>query len=126
MSDWSSDVCSSDLDRVLGVKIDRPAAIEAVVEAGAGEIPDRIVQIVHAHGDAGAGEIDDFLFDLLAVRAFPDHAQLARAGHAEIDGAILVPKGVTADHTRVGPTQTPPRYVLHDERYAEDKDQKRH
>src|SRR3546814_6711708 len=57
-------------DRVLGGKIDRPAAIEAVVEAGAGEVPDRIVQIVHAHGDAGAGEIEDFLFDLLAVRAF--------------------------------------------------------
>src|SRR3546814_8388124 len=70
-------------DRVLGGKIDRPAAIEAVVEAGAGEIPDRIVQIVHAHGDAGAGEIEDFLFDLLAIRAFPDHAQLARARSEE-------------------------------------------
>src|SRR3546814_9624999 len=39
-------------DRVLGGKIDRPAAIEAVVEPGAGEIPDRIVEIEQAHGDA--------------------------------------------------------------------------
>src|SRR3546814_61293 len=45
-------------DGVLGRKIQRPAPAQRIVHAGAGEIADRIVQIVHAHGDAGAGKLN--------------------------------------------------------------------
>ena len=41
-------------DGVLGRQIDRIAAQQAVVQRGAGEFADRIVEIVHRHGDARA------------------------------------------------------------------------
>ena len=50
-------------DRVLGREIDRPFALAAEVERGAREIADRLVEVVHAHGDAGAGEVEHFVFD---------------------------------------------------------------
>jgi hypothetical protein len=37
-------------DGVLGRQIDRPAEVEAIVHRGAGEIADRIVEVVHRHG----------------------------------------------------------------------------
>ena len=43
-------------DRVLGRQIERIAAVEREIHRGAGEIADRIVEVVHRHGDAGAGE----------------------------------------------------------------------
>ncbi len=43
-------------DGVLGRQIDRIAAGETVVERGAGEIADRVVEVVHRHGDARARE----------------------------------------------------------------------
>src|SRR3546814_2636280 len=112
ISDWSSDVCSSDLhvvdqamfvddadrvelrlefglehffeqileaavigleDRVLGRQIHRPLAREAIVEAGACEVADRIVEIVHAHRDARRGELEHLLVDPRAVLAFEHH-----------------------------------------------------
>ena len=40
-------------DGVLGREIDRIVALQAVVQRGAGEFLDRLVEIVHRHGDAG-------------------------------------------------------------------------
>src|SRR3546814_8647117 len=67
-------------DGVLRREIDRPAEVEAVVEAGAGEAADRLLQIVHAHGDAGLGEVEDVVGGgLAAVSRLEGHGQLAGA-----------------------------------------------
>jgi hypothetical protein len=44
------------------------------------------------------GEVEHFVLDDLAVFTFELHGQLALAGEAEVGGAVLVAKGVTADH----------------------------
>ena len=77
-------------NRVLGREIDRIAAHQAVVERGAGEIDDGIVEIVHRHGDAGAGRLEHFLLDHGAVLADEFHRQRALAGEFEVGGAVLV------------------------------------
>jgi len=43
-------------DRVLGRQVQRVAPVERVPHGGAGEVADRIVEVVHAHGNAAAGE----------------------------------------------------------------------
>src|SRR3546814_14558519 len=88
-------------DRVLGRQIHRPLAREAIVEAGACEVADRIVEIVHAHRDARRGELEHLLVDPRAVLAFEHHAQLAGAGDAEVGRAILVAEG-RSEERRVG------------------------
>src|SRR3546814_5066841 len=90
-------------DRVLGRQIHRPLAREAIVEAGACEVADRIVEIVHAHRDARRGELEHLLVAPRAVLAFEHHAQLAGAGDAEVGRARLVAEGMAADDDGVGP-----------------------
>ena len=107
-------------DGVLGREIDRIAAVEPVVERGAGEIADRVVEIVHRHGDAAAGELEHLALDLGAVVADEGERQLALARHLEIGGAVLVAIGVAADDDRLGPARHQPRHVLADDRLAED------
>ena len=108
-------------DRVLGRKVQRPAAIERVVHARAGEVADRIVEVVHRHGDAAGLEVVNFAIDHLSVIAFPDEAQLAGAGHEEVGRAVLVAERVAADDDRVGPPGDQPRHVLDHDRLAEDR-----
>src|SRR3546814_4492368 len=60
-------------DRVLGRQIHRPLAREAIVEAGACEVADRIVEIVHAHRDARRGELEHLLVDPRAVLRSEEH-----------------------------------------------------
>ena len=106
-------------DRVLGRQVQRPSAIERVVHARLGEIADRFVEVVHAHGDAGRREIEHFIFEFLAVGADPLHRQLARTRHLEVGRAILVTEGVTADDDRVGPARNQAGDVLDHDRLAE-------
>ena len=55
-------------DRVLGRHVDRVLALEAVAERGAGEVADRVVEVVHRHRDAAAlGEVEDVELDRLAA-----------------------------------------------------------
>src|SRR5690606_25369229 len=54
-------------DRVLGRQVNGPFAGEAIVQAGAREIADRFIEIVHSHGDACIGEVEYFLLDSLAI-----------------------------------------------------------
>ncbi len=107
-------------DRVLGREIDRILAHQAVVERGAGEVADRIVEIVHRHRDAGAGELEHLLLDHRAVVALEPDRQAALAGHLEIGGAVLVAVGVAADDDRLRPAGHEARHVLADDRLAED------
>ncbi len=107
-------------DGVLGRQVHRPAAVEAVVEAGAGEVADRIVEIVHCHGNAAGLELEHFEVDLLAALAFPHEAQLAGTGDQRVGGAILVAEGVTADDDGIGPARHQARHVVDHDRFAED------
>ena len=59
-------------DRVLGRQVDRPFEVQAIVERGAREVADRIVQIVHRHGDARTGEVEHFAVDRLTIFALED------------------------------------------------------
>ena len=61
------------------------------------EVDDRLVEIVHGHGDAAAEEVEHVAFDLAAVLAGPGDGQFSRSRHHEIGGAVLVAIGVTAD-----------------------------
>src|SRR3712207_8969631 len=42
-----------------------------------------------SHRDAGAREVEHLLLDPLAVLAFPDHPELALAGHLEVGRLVL-------------------------------------
>ena len=101
-------------------EIERIAAVEREVHRGAGEVADRIVEVVHRHGDAAARELEHLALDLLAVVADEGEIKLALAGHLEVGGAILVAVGVAADDDRLGPARHQPRHVLADDRLAED------
>ena len=68
-------------DRVLGRHVDRVAAVEAVAHRGAGEVADRVVEVVHRHRDAAAGEVVDVELDRLgAVLGRVGEGQRALAG----------------------------------------------
>ena len=107
-------------DGVLGREIDGIVALQAVGEGGAGELPDRLVDVVHGHGDARAGVIEDLVLDLLAVLAGPLDGQLALAGDPEVRGAILVAEGVAADDDGLGPAGDQPRDIAADDGLPED------
>ena len=105
---------------VLGREVDRVLAHEAIVQRGAGEIADRVVEVVHRHRDAGARELEHLLLDHLAVVAFEADGQTALPGDFEIGRAILIAIGVAADDNRLRPTGDETRHVLADDRLAED------
>src|SRR5579863_10581508 len=107
-------------NRVLGREIDRVLAHEPVVQGRAGEVADRIVEIVHRHGDARAGEFEYFLLDHRAVVALEAKGEAALSGDLEIGGAVLVAIGVAADHDRLRPAWNEARHVLADDRLAKD------
>ena len=107
-------------DGVLGRQIDREIAAEAEGEAGAGELGDRVIEVVHAHGHASRRELEHLMLDDLAVVAGEGHHQLAGAGDQEVGGLVLVAEGVTADHDRLGPAGHKPRHVRADDRLTED------
>ena len=106
-------------DGVLGREIDRITLRQALIERGAGEIGDRVIEIVHCERNASAGRLVDFPLDHLAVLADEFHRQHALAGELEVGGAVLVAEGVAADDDRLGPARHQPRHVLADDRLAE-------
>ena len=107
-------------NRVLGREVDRILAHHAVVQRGAGEVADRIVEVVHRHRHPGARELEHLPLDHLAVVAFEADGQAALAWHLEVGRAILVAIGVAADDDRLGPAGNETRHVLADDRLAED------
>ena len=107
-------------DGVLGREIERIAARQRIVHRGAGEIADRVVEIVHRHGDARAREFEHLVLDLLAVGADIAQRELGLGRHPDVGGAILVAIGVAADDDRLGPARHQARHVLADDRLAED------
>src|SRR3546814_1067083 len=90
-------------NRILGGKIQRPFAIQRVIHRCAGEIANRLVQIVHRHCNARGGELEHFLVNSIAVLALKHQAQLTRSGHEKIGSAILIAKGMAADYNRISP-----------------------
>ena len=109
-------------DRVLRREIHRPAAHQSVVEAGAREAADRLVEIVHRHRDAAAGELEDLAHDRRAAAVRREaQGQLPGTRDDEIGRPVLIAEGVTADHDRVRPSRHQPRHVLADDRLAKDR-----
>ena len=109
-------------DRVLGRQVHGPTEVEAVVHARPGEANDRLIEVVHAHGNPGFLEVENRVLDrLAAVGRLEHHLQVTRPGYEEIGRAVLVTKGVTADDDRLGPAGNQTRYVGHDDRLAENR-----
>ena len=107
-------------DRVLGRQVHGPAKVEAVVHARPGKADDRLIEVVHAHGDPGFFEVKHRVFDrLTAVGRLEHHLEMTRARHEEIGRAVLVTKGVTADDDRLGPAGDQARHVGHNDRLTE-------
>src|SRR6266481_1924479 len=92
-------------DRVLGRQIDRIAARQPEIERGAGKVADRIVEIVHRHGDAAARKVEHLPLDLLAILTHEAQRQLALARYLEIGRPVLVPVGMAADDDGLGPAR---------------------
>ena len=67
-----------------------------------------------------ARRLEHFVLDHLAVLADEFDGQRALAREAEIGGAVLVAKGMAADHDGLGPARHQARHVLADDRLAED------
>ncbi len=108
-------------DRVLGGHVHRVAAVQPVAQRGAGEVADRVVEVVHRQRHAAAGEVVDVELDrLAAVRGGEGERQLARAGNDHVGGAVLVAERVAADHDRLGPAGHQARDVGDHDRLAED------
>ena len=107
-------------DGVLGRKVDRPAQVQPVVERGAGEIGDAVIQVVHAHEHARRRGGIDIAFNRGAVIAHEFHRQLARARKTEVGGAVLVTKGMAAHDDGLGPARHKARHVAADDRLAKD------
>src|SRR5208337_1061099 len=85
-----------------------------------GEVADRLVEIVHRHGDPGPGELEHLPLDHLAVLALEADGEAALAGDLEIGRAILVAEGMAADDDRLRPAGNEARHVPADDRLAED------
>ncbi len=108
-------------DRVLGRHVDREAAVESVAHRGAGELADRLVEVVHRHRDAAAGEVVDVELDRLgAVLGRVGKGQRPLARYHQVARPVLVAEGVAADHDRLGPARHKPRDVGDHDRLAED------
>jgi len=106
-------------DGVLGRQIHRPTKVEAVIEAGAGEIADRIVKIVHRHRHAGAGEIEYVEVDFGAIIAVKHQPQLAGAGDQRVGGLVLIAERMAANHDRVSPAGYQTRHIVDHDWFAE-------
>src|SRR5690606_32255049 len=102
--------------------VDRPAAVQAVVEAAAGEADDLLVEVVHAERDAAAREVEHLVLGrLAAVLRGERERQRTGARHDEIRGLVLIAERVTADDDRLGPPGHEARHVLADDGLAEDR-----
>src|SRR5690606_38760502 len=89
-------------------------------EGCAGEVANRLVEVVHGHGDAAAGGIEDLVLNDLAVLALETDCQPALAREHEVGGAVLVAERVATDDDRFGPAGDESRHVAADDRLAED------
>jgi hypothetical protein len=99
-------------DRVLSRHVDGEAAVEPVAHRGAGELAERLVEVVHRHRDAAAGKVVDVELNRLgAVLRRVDESQRSRARHDQVGGAVLVAEGMAADHDRLRPPGHQPRDV---------------
>ncbi len=108
-------------DGVFGRQIDRIFPLQTIVEAGAGETDDALVEVIHAHGHTTGREVEDLMGDFLAaIGRLECHGQLTGAGHDHVGGAILVTKGMAADDHRLVPCRHDTRHVADDDRLAED------
>jgi hypothetical protein len=109
-------------DGVLGAHVHRVVAHETVTERRTGEIPDGVVEVVHAHADTAVlAELGDLELDgLAAVLGRVGHGDGARAGHLEVGRLVLVPVRMTADHDGLRPSRHEARDVRADDGLAED------
>ena len=107
-------------DGVLGGEINGIVAHQPVIQAGAREIPDRLIDVVHCQRHAWTLELMHLMLDAGAVLADEADGELALAWYAEVGGAVDVAVGMAPDDDRLGPARNKARHVLADDRLAED------
>ena len=108
-------------DGVFGRKIQRPAFVQSHVETRMSKTTNRLVGVVHGHGNAVAFEIINLKFLNRSVFAFKLHGQFTFAFGYEIGGAVLVAKSVAAHHNRGCPVRHQARNVFANNGFAENR-----
>jgi len=107
-------------DSVLGAKVERPLLLKRVLHAALGKTEDRLVGVVHAHGDSSRREIENGEVHLLsAIFGSEGHLELAGSGNDDVGRSVLVSESVTSDDDRLGPSWDEARNVLAENRLAE-------
>ena len=107
-------------DGVFGAQVQGIFASDSILERRVGEFVDGIVGVVHAEHDTGALKLVHFhLGGGRAVTGGEGHVESAGDFGAEVCGAILVTKGVSADDDGLSPSGNAARDVLDDDGFAE-------
>ena len=108
-------------DRVFRREIDRETPRQTVAETGPGEVADRVVKVVHRHGDAGRRELVDLhLHRFRAVGRREGERELPGTGDLHVGGPVLIAEGMATDDDRLRPAGDEPRDVADDDRLPED------
>src|SRR5216684_1455225 len=107
---------------VFGGEIYRILALQAVVETGAREAADRLVQIEHRQADARARGLEHLALDRRsAARGLERELDRSRAVKLDLGGARMVPEAVTGDDDREIPVGNDTRNVLADDGLPENR-----
>ena len=107
-------------DGVFGAQVQGIFASDSILERRMGEFVDGLVGVVHAEHDTGALKLVHFhLGGGRAVTGGEGHVESAGDFGAEVCGAILVTKGVSADDDGLSPSGNAARDVLDDDGFAE-------
>ena len=92
---------------------------ERVIEAGAREAADALVDVVHALNDARRAEVVDRPALLGAVRLCDDELRLCASGHGHLRILIDIAVCVAGDRDRLRPARDERRDALDEDRRAE-------
>ena len=108
-------------DGVLRGHVDGVIAGQAVPERRAREVPDGLVEVVHAHGDTTGRKVEHVeLHRLGAVRGRESHGQRSGGLDLEVGCPVLITERMAANDDRLGPGGNQSRDVVDDDRLAED------
>ena len=110
-------------DGVLSGQVERPLLLQRVLERAVRELAYRLVRVVHGECDAATPlEVENGEFERLGFYSGswgPRNLELARAGHDEICGAVLIAERVATDHDGPRPAGHESRHVFANDGLAE-------
>lgn len=108
-------------DSVLGRQVKGLLLGESNLEARVGKADNRLLDIVHAHGDTGSLEVKDGVgLRRASVLGGKSHFKLARSVDDKVGGTVLVAESVTTNDDGPGPSRNDTGHVLEHDGLTED------